>query len=222
MDRRVMITWMGRLVALPLVGTLGALVSPMFRFLRPKVKPYHLRAGVDTLGSKPLVVGTLSEFAQDWAVKEFMYMQENVEYTPRGKQANVIPGFVVKVPAGGRLDTATAQEQEQEHYVCALPDKSGYLVAVQRICPHLGCIFNFEKDPKQVQQGYGGFLPQGPVLACPCHLSIYDLTQPQQLEEKKALGKVVSGPAPRPPRRFTFKIEGENVIITGMEGGGIA
>jgi Rieske Fe-S protein len=35
-------------------------------------------------------------------------------------------------------------------------------------------------------------------------------------------GKVVSGPAPRPPRKFDLKNEGGKISIISLEAGGIA
>ncbi len=86
------------------------------------------------------------------------------------------------------------------------------VVAYSRICPHLGCIFNFVKDPSECAKGYN-FKPDGPVFACPCHLSVYDIAQG---------GKVVSGPAPRPPRHFDVKKEGDQYRVVSLEAGGIA
>lgn len=64
------------------------------------------------------------------------------------------------------------------------------------------------KDPAQVLRETT-FEPPGPVLVCPCHASIFDLSDG---------GKVLFGPAPRPPDRFKFRIEGEKIVVTGLEG----
>lgn len=116
-----------------------------------------------------------------------MFKQTYKEYNPEGMEVRKIPGFVVKLPDGD-------------------------VVAYSRICPHLGCIFNFVKDPQECLKGYN-YLPKGPVFACPCHLSVYDIAQG---------GKVVSGPAPRPPRRFDVQKDGDNIKIVSLEAGGIA
>lgn len=170
----------------------AASISMGLRFLRPKVKPFHLFAPPDKVDVPVQAVATLAELRQPWDVKAFIFQQINVEYTPRGRQTVEIPGFAVRLPdASGN-------------------PKTRYVEVYSRICPHLGCIFNFETDPQVVKRNYGGYMPQGPVFACPCHLSIYDLEQD---------GKVVSGPAPRPPYKFEFELRGEEVVVTAPPGG---
>lgn len=110
-----------------------------------------------------------------------------MQYNPERSDHRKVPGYAVKLP-------------------------SGEVVAYSRICPHLGCIFNFVKDPAECEKNYN-YRPNGPVFACPCHLSVFDIAQ---------AGKVVSGPAPRPPRRFTTQVEGDQIAIVGLEAGGIA
>lgn len=85
-----------------------------------------------------------------------------------------------------------------------LPD--GTLAVISRICPHQKCFTDLIKDPAQVFRETT-FEPSGPVVACPCHGSVFDLQNG---------GKVLFGPAPRPPDRFEFRIEGERVIITRL------
>jgi Rieske Fe-S protein len=53
-------------------------------------------------------------------------------------------------------------------------------------------------------------------------LSVYDPLQTQVVEGKPVKGKVVSGPAPRPPRVFNFKEEGTKLVIESVESGGIS
>lgn len=85
-----------------------------------------------------------------------------------------------------------------------LPDKS--LTVVSRVCPHQKCFTDFIKDPAQVLRETT-YEPDGPVLVCPCHASIFDLADG---------GKVLFGPAPRPPERFQFRVEGDKVVVTGL------
>jgi Rieske Fe-S protein len=61
-----------------------------------------------------------------------------------------------------------------------------------------------------------------PLFACPCHLSVYDPLQTQEVAGAQIRGKVVSGPAPRPPRIFEYDIKGDKLVITQLEAGGIA
>jgi cytochrome b6-f complex iron-sulfur subunit len=66
------------------------------------------------------------------------------------------------------------------------PDQ-GY-VALSRVCTHLGCLVDYQKDKKR--------------LLCPCHAGTYDLA-----------GNVTSGPPPKPLQQFPIKIEGDSIII---------
>ncbi len=83
----------------------------------------------------------------------------------------------------------------------------GELTVVSRICPHQGCYANLIKDPAEVFRETT-YEPSGPVVVCPCHGSIFDLTDG---------GKVLFGPAPRSLDRFTFKVEGEQIVVTGLK-----
>ncbi len=175
------------LAAVPLAATVGVIVSPLVRFVLPTRKPLDLFAPSD----QPVVLQSVSfvanQFPTAWTCQEFTFVQEYVQYNPEGKDYRKIPGYAVKLP-------------------------SGEVVAYSRICPHLGCIFNFVEDPDECAKKYN-YRPQGPVFACPCHQSVYDIAND---------GKVVSGPAPRPPRKFTIHKEGDTIAITGLEAGGIA
>ena len=66
------------------------------------------------------------------------------------------------------------------------PDKG--FVALSRVCTHLGCLVEYQKDKKR--------------LLCPCHAGTYDLA-----------GSVTSGPPPKPLLQFPLKVEGDSLII---------
>ena len=82
------------------------------------------------------------------------------------------------------------------------------IYAISTICPHQGCQFEFETDYREVSGKIGKAL-EHPVLFCHCHMSTYDPTDD---------GRVIHGPAPRPPFRFDFREEGETLVITGLIG----
>jgi Rieske Fe-S protein len=177
--------------AIPLAASFGLAFSPLFRFFLPTRQPLDLFGPSDQPKALEPVTFTDSDFPEDWTALEFTFQQTYTEYNPEGMEVRKIPGFAVRVPQ---------------------TDGQYEIVAYSRICPHLGCIFNFVKDPDETAKGYN-FRPDGPVFACPCHLSVYDIAQN---------GKVVSGPAPRPPRRFEIKKEGGSYNIISLEAGGIA
>lgn len=183
-SRRVLLK---TLAAVPLAFTFGLVASPMVRFLLPTRKPLDLLGPSDQPSAMKDVSFKNSDFTEPWTCLSFTFEQRYEEYNPEAFEVRKVPGFAVKLP-------------------------SGEVVAYSRICPHLGCIFNFVKDPEECAKGYN-FKPNGPVFACPCHLSVYDIAQ---------AGKVVSGPAPRPPRQFMTKSEGDKISIVSLEAGGIA
>ena len=62
------------------------------------------------------------------------------------------------------------------------------LIAVSRVCTHLGCLVQYDRDNKR--------------LLCPCHAGVYDLE-----------GNIVSGPPPKPLPKLPLRVEGETIII---------
>jgi Rieske Fe-S protein len=173
--------------AVPLAGSLALAFSPLMRFFLPTRGPLDVFGKSDQPAAVTDVSFDESQFPDPWTCLSFTFQQSYIEYNPEGKEVRKIPGYAVKLP-------------------------TGEVVAYSRICPHLGCIFQFVKDPEECLKGFN-FKPDGPVFACPCHLSVYDIAQN---------GKVVSGPAPRPPRRFEVKTEGTKISVISLEAGGIA
>jgi Rieske Fe-S protein len=195
MDRRLFLKFV---LNVPLLGALVLLASPLFRYLKPTAGPFPhgLVSKPDVPTSVKNVEFSLTDFPEPWTVKEFVYEQRNPEYTRQGAQISKIPGFVLRIPG------KSADEYQ--------------FVAYSRICPHMGCIFHYVPDPHVATTGFNYTPPKGtPVFACPCHLSVFD-----PLQE----GKVVSGPAPRPPRHFDFKVDesAKTLTVTSLEKGGIA
>jgi len=82
------------------------------------------------------------------------------------------------------------------------------IVAFSDICQHLGC------NPGFVPTGQSpvsnpSYVAAKPVMYCPCHGSIYDLTND---------AKVIGGPAPYPVPRVILSVDGDgNIHATGME-----
>ncbi len=201
------------LTALPVIAGLLAILSPFLRYVKPNDKPYQIPlTAPDAPSGGPQVVGQATSLEKPWDFFYFTYVQQYAQYDPQGfKKAN-IAGVAVRLPQKVKL------VQPETGFV-------GYegetdIALFQRICPHLGCIFNFIPDWHEVTAGYGGYVPPGweqhSLMACPCHLSIYDPSFPGYP------GNVISGPAPRGARLFRFEIKGEDIIVTDAESGGIA
>ncbi len=191
------------ILAVPIVGSFAAfLMSPFVRYLKPTSGPLAT-AEVFKRPDKPspvqIITFPLSDFPEPWSFKYFMFEETNREYTAVGEQIKAIPGAVV------RLTSSTN----------GMPD----FVVFSRVCPHLGCVFNFVPVEAEVAAGYNYTPNPGQkVFACPCHLSVYDPMQ----EDTKGRGKVVSGPAPRSPFKFNFELKDGVVSISSLESGGIS
>ena len=198
------------LTSLPIVGGAVLAASALIRYFKPTTVGglEGLVAPPDEAGSSIQAVAALSELTQPWDFKDFIYIRKSVEYSSRKIQGAKIPGFVVRMP---------------DEFTDPKNPKSKFIV-VQRICPHLGCTFNFVKSPEELAGGYNYKppAPTHPYFACPCHLSVYDPTRKTEVNLQGLLpGKVVSGPAPRPPRTMSFDIKDGLIVITGTEGGGV-
>ncbi|MBI3997415.1 MAG: Rieske 2Fe-2S domain-containing protein [Armatimonadetes bacterium] len=211
--------------ALPLAGGLVAFGSPLLRFLKPNVDPFKLVTPTthDAPTGEPVVAATLDEVAKPWDFKYFVYTQKYPQYTPDGFKSAAVPGVVIRLPnkiplrpndPDGPWGWVRRETGETPQF-----DESDIIV-FSRICPHLGCIYNYVREWREITAGYGGYMPpkerQHALMGCPCHLSIYDPADPQKP------GRVLSGPAPRPPRTFFYKIEGARILATHVESGGIA
>lgn len=85
------------------------------------------------------------------------------------------------VPVGG---SAAATDAAGNDLVVAQP-KAGEFVAFSAVCTHMGCTV----------------APDGKLLRCPCHGSVYDAFT----------GAVVSGPAPQPLPSVAVEVKGGEV-----------
>lgn len=209
-DRRKLLNAM---IGIPIIGGLLAILSPLLRYLKPNDGPYQVpltKADAPSGGAQ--TVGKASDLQNPYDYFYFTYVQQYAQYDPTGfKKAN-IAGVAVRLPKKVNF------VQPESGFVGFEGETD--IALFQRICPHLGCIFNFIADWHEVTAGYGGYVPpkweQHSLMACPCHLSIYDPSYPDYP------GNVISGPAPRGARFFRFEIRGEDIVVTGAEVGGIA
>ena len=204
-------TFLKAATTIPIIGGAVLAMHSIMRYFKPTMAGGldSMMAPPDTAPSPPQVAAELSDLQTPWACKDFIYVRSSVEYSSRKVQGAKIPGFVLRLP---------------DEFVKDKSDPKNFYLIVQRICPHLGCTFNFVPDRDILHGSYNYLAPQPfhPYFACPCHLSVYDPTHYQDNGSGKELrGKVVSGPAPRPPRFMAFDIKDGKIFITDTEGGGV-
>lgn len=85
---------------------------------------------------------------------------------------------------------------------------SGAVEALSVLCPHEICEVERVADVAALAQREGVDLPRRPLLACPCHFSVFD---------PEASGAVLAGPAPRGLYRFELDIENGRARIDRVE-----
>lgn len=212
-DRR---TVLKTITAIPLLAVAGGIGAALLSYLKPTWAPLAFPKTEKPL-NKDLMAATLEEFPNEFDSKQVIFTQTTVEYSARGKQATDVLGFIVRIPAG-KLDPKTVG------LVPGNPDlRRGFgeteykgqkyaIVAVSRVCAHLGCIFEYH-IPADVCARFNYCGGSTPMFSCPCHLSVYDPTQSQDVSGVLLAGHVVSGPAPRTPFPFDFEMKDNQIII---------
>ena len=205
-------------IVAPMIAAAGSSVSPLLRFLKPNARPFEIlyRPTVnDAPRGEATVAARLSEILRPWDFRYFSFTQRYPQYASEGQRAASVPAVVLRLPRDITLPWAWARSIGR-----APQAVQSDIIVFSRICPHLGCIFNYISNWREVTAGYGGYVPPAArrhaLMACPCHLSIYD---PADAEQP---GRVLSGPAPRPPRTFLYELRGEEIVVTDLEPGGIA
>ena len=219
------------LLGIPLVGFAFAALSPLLRLLKPTLGPYDLNQEPDKPADAEQRVANSGQFKKPWDMVEFTFFLKNFEYTPRAENISLVPAFAVRLPDDV---VETLKNEAPERYDEATKDGNNGVLIFSRVCPHLGCIFNYfsvddprgsEWAPDRIAAFYGfpGVMTNQSYFACPCHFSVYDLKQvAEDLQGKPKVGRVVSGPAPQPPRLLMFEKRGDDYWIVGMEAGGVS
>jgi Rieske Fe-S protein len=220
-DRR---TILKGITAIPILAVLGGVGASLLSFLKPNLKPLSVPTA-EVPQNKDLVAASLDEFPKEWDVKEFVFTQITPEYSSKGTQQTDIPGYILRVPKVPALDPTKIGDlgSLREGYGEADHKGTNYsMVVISRICAHLGCIFEYHTGD-QVCTGFNycgeSVAVKGkaghPLFSCPCHLSVYNPVEVQDVSGVMRVGRVVSGPAPRTPFPFRFVIDNGNVIIKG-------
>jgi Rieske Fe-S protein len=83
-----------------------------------------------------------------------------------------------------------------------LPQDRWY--ASSMLCPHATCKTMFVPDLAMARDTFS-VKTSNPVLGCPCHFSVFDIAQG---------GKVIAGPAPKPPLQLTVRVADGTAFIS--------
>ncbi len=86
--------------------------------------------------------------------------------------------------------------------VVRLPGDKWY--ASSLICPHNKCTIMYVPDVNMARDSFN-VETSTPVLACPCHFSVFDPAQN---------GRVIGGPAPNPPLQLRIEVRGHDVFVS--------
>jgi Rieske Fe-S protein len=99
----------------------------------------------------------------------------------------------------------TLQDDDASEIPCIvirLPGDAWY--ASSLICPHNKCTVMYVTDLDMARDSFN-LETKAPVLACPCHFSVFDVTEG---------GRVIAGPAPRPPLQLHVTVQGNDVFVS--------
>jgi Rieske Fe-S protein len=182
------------LAAAPLTLTFGFAGESLMRFAKPSMKPFGLFDPADMPSGTGREVFSLREFPAPWTCIPFIFRMKITEFNPEGTVFRDIPAYAIRL-------------------------HDNKIVAYSRICPLRGHILNYRQDPHncgchpaRARCCECAFEAPNPVLQCPYDLSVYDLAQD---------GRVISGPAPRPPRKFQLDRQGDRIAVVNIELGNI-
>jgi arsenite oxidase small subunit len=93
-------------------------------------------------------------------------------------------------------------DDQQPCIVIRLPGGGWY--ASSLICSHNKCEMTYVKDPSIARSAFD-VDTSTPVLACPCHFSVFDLLRN---------GQVIAGPAPSPPPQLIVEVRDQNIFVS--------
>ncbi len=184
------------MAAAPLFITFGFAGEALARFAKPTMKP----SGIFDPSDQPSAVITPefhdSDLPVEWACLPFIYRMKIPTFSPEKEVIREIPGYILRLP-------------------------DDRIVAYSRLCPRgRGCILNYIRHPRR----RCGCAPEGeyccctvdidnPVFVCNRDASAFDIANE---------GRVIRGPAPRPPVSFQLDRKGNFVSVVRLESSCIA
>ena len=177
-ERRTIITWLWRLPVLAVLGGAFWGIWEAYYVHFNKVTP----EAPEFVPVAPQRIAAFGELGDLWSMVLFTLK------TQAGETSALALRVPVAVPGGLSVD--------EKHYL-----------AFSRVCTHQGCPVSLRRDLGTLEVAFN-YRAEHPVLACPCHLSIF-----APLEA----GKAVSGPAREPLPRVQLKRYGDELLAVGLE-----
>jgi Rieske Fe-S protein len=183
------------IAAAPLTLTFGFAGEGLMRFAKPSMKPFGFFDPADMPTGTGKEVFSVKDFPAPWTCIPFMYRMKITELNQERHVFRDIPAFAIRL---------TGPE----------------IVAYSRICPRDGGILYYRANPrncgchKELTRCCGCAIEaDSPVLVCSNDLSVFDLAHG---------GRVIQGPAPRPPRKFQLDRDGDRIAVVSLELGAIS
>ncbi len=126
----------------------------------------------------PQQIATPTDVQNDWDAHTFQF--------------GTVPGILVQMP---------------DPIPGSLTVEGRHFAAFSRVCTHLGCIVNLNRDLEAIAFAFN-YRTDAPALVCRCHLSVFS---PQQA------GRAVSGPAVEPLPRIALELRDGAIYAVGVE-----
>lgn len=178
----------------PLFFTFGLVASPLARFFKPTMKPGGFFQAPDMPAAERNIELRLSDFPTDGTCIPFEYRIKYLVFNPEQEEVRTVPGFAIRTA----------------------PDK---VVAFSRRCPGRTGILNYKAEmccgciQSSLETCCCAMTVKKPVLICSTCYSVFDIANE---------GRILFGPAPRPPRRFNVSRQGEFISINQLENSSIS
>lgn len=176
----------------PLVFTFGLVASPLTRFFKPTMKPGAFFQAPD-MPAELSIEFNMSDFPTDGTCRPFEFRLKYLVFNPEQEEIRKIPGIAIRIA----------------------PNK---FVAFSRKCPSGRGILNYKTEMccgcvESVDRCGCAMTKNKLVLVCSTCRSVFDVAEG---------GRILLGPAPRPPRHFKVSRLGESITINELETWSIA
>ncbi|MGH7832673.1 MAG: Rieske (2Fe-2S) protein [Candidatus Binatia bacterium] len=169
------------------------LALPLLNFLE-KLLDKHPQAAETTRAQ--MKVGKVSDLKTPWSTRPFEYrlkVKTQDVYKKDVVIEETVPGLVVRLPDDVAQKRGGGVKARFE--------------VIDLHCSHQRCVTALIADPKEAH-AVADIEPKGAVVYCPCHRSVFDLTQE---------AKPIKGPAKAALWKFDFDVKGDDIVVTGID-----